>query len=80
MQIKLPELSGSGSDAVITMWHVPAEGYVAKDDDLLEVVTDKATFDIPAPESGRLVKILKAKGEKVFPGDVLAEIEENRDR
>jgi len=59
------------------MWHVPESGRVTEGEDLLEIVTDKATFDIPAPCSGVLVKIAKKEGEKATAGDLVAEIQED---
>lgn len=76
MQIRLPELSEAGSEGILTMWHVAESDHVNKGQDLVEIATDKATFDIPVPCSGKLVKILKREGEKVAAGDIIAEIRE----
>jgi pyruvate/2-oxoglutarate dehydrogenase complex dihydrolipoamide acyltransferase (E2) component len=78
MELRLPELSEDTTEAVITAWHVPESGRVEKDQDLLEVATDKATFDIPAPCDGVLTKIIKNSGETVKKDDVIAEIQEDR--
>ena len=77
MQVRLPEFSENGNEVILTMWHVPESGRVTEGEDLLEIVTDKATFDIPAPCSGVLVKIAKKEGEKATAGDLVAEIQED---
>jgi len=78
MELRLPELSELNSEAVITFWHLSENERVLKDDDLVEVVTDKATFSIPAPCDGILMKIWKKDGEVIRMNDVIAEIQEDR--
>jgi pyruvate/2-oxoglutarate dehydrogenase complex dihydrolipoamide acyltransferase (E2) component len=78
MELRLPELSEETSEAVITAWHVPENGRVEKDQDLVEVTTDKATFDIPAPCGGVLTKIMKKNGETAKADEIIAEIQEDR--
>ncbi|RKY41836.1 MAG: hypothetical protein DRP85_04840 [Candidatus Makaraimicrobium thalassicum] len=78
MQLRLPDLSEGAEDAVITLWHAGETDRVIKGKDLVEVTTDKATFDIPVPCDGILVKIFKKKGEKVKTGEDMAEIQEDR--
>ena len=77
MQVRLPEFSENDNEVMLALWHVKETGRVTEGDDLLEVVTDKATFDIPAPCSGVLLRILKSQGEKVVTGDLIAEIQED---
>lgn len=75
MEVKLPQIS-EGSDAVvITAWHVSEGARVEKDQDMLEVATDKATFDVPAPCSGVLKEIRKKKSEEVNKDETIAIIE-----
>ncbi len=76
MELKMPEISETTEAAVITLWHVAEGAHVAKDQDILEVTTDKATLDIASPYDGVLIKISKKAGEKVEKGDVIAEIQE----
>ncbi|MGB2599486.1 MAG: lipoyl domain-containing protein [Candidatus Omnitrophota bacterium] len=78
MELRLPELSGESSEAVITVWHVAENGRVAKDQDLVEVTTDKATFDIPSPCDGVLTSIVKKEGETARTDEAIAEIQEDR--
>lgn len=75
MQLRLPDISKGSKGATITMWHVAENSRVTKNQDLVEVVTDKATFDVAAPASGVLKKIMKKEGESVRFGEIIAEIE-----
>jgi pyruvate/2-oxoglutarate dehydrogenase complex dihydrolipoamide acyltransferase (E2) component len=76
MELRLPELSEGSSEAVITVWHADENSRVVKGQDLVEVSTDKATFDIPSPCSGVLMGIARKKGEAAKTDEVLAEIRE----
>ena len=78
MEIKLNEILENSSDATITIWHLKENDRVSKGDDLLEIVTDKATFDVTAPCSGTLTRIDKKEGEKILASDVIAEIQEEK--
>ena len=77
MELRLPELSENNDDTVITEWHVKENENIKKGEDLIEVATDKATFDIPAPCDGVLVKILRKEGDNVKTDEVIAEIQES---
>lgn len=74
-EVKLPELSSGVSSAVISMWHYTEGDSINKGDDLVEVSTDKATFNIPSPVGGRVKKILINEGEAVHADDLLAVID-----
>ena len=74
MEVRLPQLSKKSGEAAITLWYVAKGEDLTEGQDLLEVVTDKAAFDIPSPCSGRLVSMAKNVGEKVKVGELLAEI------
>lgn len=78
MELRLPDLSEGADGAVITQWRAGESERVEKDQDLVEVVTDKAAFDVSAPCSGILVKIVKTEGENVAPGEIIAELQEDR--
>jgi pyruvate/2-oxoglutarate dehydrogenase complex dihydrolipoamide acyltransferase (E2) component len=75
-EIKLPELADGVTHAIISMWHYGEGDSIKKDDDLVELVTDKATFNMPSPVSGKVVKQMFAEGETAKVGDVIAIIEE----
>ncbi len=74
MEIMLPKLSDSSDEITITLWHASEKDTVAEGQDLLEVSTDKATFDVPAPCKGILKSVLKGAGETIRPGEIIGEI------
>ena len=76
MLLRLPEVSSRKEGAVITEWYTALNGKVKKGQDMVEVSSDKATFDIFSPCDGVLVDILKKQGESVLVGEVIAEIRE----
>ena len=76
IEVKLPELGeDAGKEATVSFWYVEAGGEIKKDEDLVEMVTDKATFNVPAPASGVLEKISALEGDKVEVGGLMAVIE-----
>ena len=74
-KIKLPELGEGIKKATVACWHVQEGQIVKKDDDVLEVVTDKAVFNIPSPQSGTLKQIYVSQGQEVLIGEALGIIE-----
>lgn len=77
IKVYLPQLGENIEKATISFWHVKEGASVTEGSDLVEVVTEKAAFNIPAPCSGTLVEILAAEGEEAEVGTVLAVIEED---
>ena len=76
-EVTLPDLGDDAPhEAVISHWHFEESDEVAEDDDLVEMTTDKATFNIPCPVSGILVEIVAEEGDTVEVGEVLAIIDE----
>ena len=71
----MPELGEGIETATIALWHFQAGERINKGDDIVEVVTDKASFNIPAPASGILKDILVQPGQDVPIGKSLATIE-----
>ena len=77
-KIILPELSEGISKATVSYWFSKVGERVNEKDDLIELTTDKATFNLPSPCSGRLSEIIIAEGEIVNTGEVLGIIEEDQ--
>ena len=73
--ITLPELGEGIETAVVSCWYVKPGDYVQEGDDVVELVTDKATFNVPAEKSGILKQILVAEGKEAPIGATLALIE-----
>lgn len=74
-EVKLPQLGEGIEKAGVSYWHRSAGEAVKEGEDLVELVTDKATFNMPAPASGVLKEILIGEGAEVRVGQVLARIE-----
>lgn len=62
-------------EASVSFWYFDEGEEVTAGADLLEVITDKATFNVPSPAAGTLVKVNKGEGDAVAVGEVLGEIE-----
>lgn len=63
------------TETLLNQWYVNEGQAIKAGDDLVELVTDKAAFNLPAPEDGRIVRLLLQEGVTVQAGDKLAEIE-----
>lgn len=75
-KVLLPGLGEGIDKATITYWHFEEGDKIEEGDDLVEVATDKATFNVPSPCSGILTEVKSPEGETVHFGEVLAIIEE----
>ena len=74
-ELKLPELTEGVNEAVVSFWHFK-EGSTIKDgDEIVEMATDKAAFNVPCKCSGILKKIVAQEGDTVKVGETLAIIE-----
>lgn len=71
IEIRVPQLGESISEAFVGEWYVKEGGYVAADGKVVGLETDKATFDIPAQAGGVVSKILKNAGETALIGEVI---------
>ncbi len=75
IELKVPEVGESITEVEIGDW-LKAEGdIVSKDETVAMIETEKATVELPAPATGKLAKILKAKGETATVGEVVARME-----
>lgn len=76
IKVVLPELGEGIEKATVSYWYFKEGEKVNEKDDLVELTTDKATFNLPSPCSGTLLEILFHEGDNVNVGEVLAIIEE----
>jgi 2-oxoglutarate dehydrogenase E2 component (dihydrolipoamide succinyltransferase) len=74
IEIYVPTLPESVVDATLITWHKQVGDVVQKDDNLVDLETDKVVLEVPAPESGVLTEILVEDGSTVTSGDLLAKI------
>ena len=68
---KMPDLGEGTVEAEIVAWHTEPGAAVSEDQIIVEVMTDKAAVEVPAPVSGRVVSISGAPGDKVAVGSPL---------
>jgi len=72
IEVKVPQLSESVSEATLLTWHKQAGEAVAEGENLIDIETDKVVLELPASKSGVLTKILKRNGESVAGNEVIA--------
>jgi 2-oxoglutarate dehydrogenase E2 component (dihydrolipoamide succinyltransferase) len=72
IEIKVPQLPESVSDATLVAWHKKAGDTVARDENLVDLETDKVVLEVPAPAAGVLQEIKIQDGATVTAGEVLA--------
>jgi 2-oxoglutarate dehydrogenase E2 component (dihydrolipoamide succinyltransferase) len=76
IEVRVPQLPESVADATLVSWHKKAGDTVARDENLVDLETDKVVLEVPAPAAGVLKEIKLADGTVVTSGQVLAVIEE----
>ncbi len=74
-KVILPELGEGITKATVSYWYFKQGEKVSEKDDLVELTTDKATFNLPSPCSGMLIQIILSEGDEVHPGETLGIIE-----
>ena len=75
VEVKIPQLSESVSEATLLAWHKKEGEAVARDENLIDIETDKVVMELPAPVDGVLVKIIKGEKGTVVSGEVIAQID-----
>ena len=76
VEVKLPPLGDDApEEAEVSFWYVNEGEEMEEGQDMVEMVTDKAAFTVPAPVSGKIASILTAEGDKVKAGQVMAIVE-----
>src|SRR6266545_4789687 len=75
IEIKVPQLSESVAEATLLAWHKKVGEAVKRDENLIDIETDKVVLELPAPADGVLTKIVKSDGGTVKAGEVIATID-----
>ena len=75
IEVLVPNLPESVSDATLITWHKQTGDFVNKNENLVDLETDKVVLEVTAPESGILSQILKENGAIVTGGEILALLE-----
>lgn len=76
IEVKVPVLPESVADATVASWHKKVGDKVRRDENLLDLETDKVVLEVPAPVDGILKEILFQEGDTVTSSQILARIEE----
>ncbi len=75
VEVKVPQLPESVAEATLVSWHKKVGEAVARDENLVDVETDKVVLELPAPQAGVLVEIRQADGATVAGQEVIAVID-----
>ncbi|GGW99637.1 2-oxoglutarate dehydrogenase complex dihydrolipoyllysine-residue succinyltransferase [Undibacterium macrobrachii] len=72
IEVKVPQLSESVAEATLLTWHKKVGEAVSRDENLVDVETDKVVLELPAPGAGVITQIIKGDGSTVVAGEVIA--------
>ncbi|NRR34339.1 2-oxoglutarate dehydrogenase complex dihydrolipoyllysine-residue succinyltransferase [Oxalobacteraceae bacterium] len=75
IEVKVPQLSESVAEATMLTWHKKIGEAVSRDENLIDIETDKVVLELPAPNAGVIVQILKGDGSTVVAGEIIAIID-----
>ena len=75
IEVKVPQLSESVAEATLLSWHKKQGELVKRDENLIDIETDKVVLELPAPDSGVLSKVIKGDGSTVASNEVIATID-----
>jgi 2-oxoglutarate dehydrogenase E2 component (dihydrolipoamide succinyltransferase) len=75
IELKVPEVGESITEVMIGAWKKREGDAVVVDESLVEIESDKATVELPAPAAGAITRILKGSGEKAVVGEVIGYLE-----
>ena len=75
IDVKVPQLSESVSEATLLAWHKKQGEAVRRDENLIDIETDKVVLELPSPADGVLVSVMKGEKGTVVAGEVIAKID-----
>ena len=75
VEVKVPQLSESVSEATMLQWKKKPGEAVAQDEILIEIETDKVVLEVPAPSAGVLAQVIKHDGDIVIADEIIAKID-----
>ncbi len=75
LEVQVPQLSESVAEATLLQWHQEVGEAVARDENLIDIETDKVVLELPAPAQGVIVGIIKGDGSTVVAGEIIARID-----
>ncbi len=71
IELRVPEIGESITEVTVGKWHKGVGEHVEKDEGVVELESDKATVDLPAPSAGTISKMLKQSGQTAAVGEVI---------
>src|SRR5664279_3222351 len=75
IEVKVPQLPESVAEATLVSWHKKPGDAVRRDENLIDVETDKVVLELPSPGDGVLVELVKPDGSTVTSNEVIAVID-----
>jgi 2-oxoglutarate dehydrogenase E2 component (dihydrolipoamide succinyltransferase) len=75
LEVKVPQLSESVAEATLLQWHKKVGEAVTRDENLIDIETDKVVLELPAPDAGVITELIKGDGSTVVAGEVIARID-----
>jgi 2-oxoglutarate dehydrogenase E2 component (dihydrolipoamide succinyltransferase) len=75
IEVKVPQLSESVAEATLLSWHKKVGESVSRDENMIDIETDKVVLELPAPNAGVIVQIIKNDGSTVVAGETIAIID-----
>ncbi|MFC5474231.1 2-oxoglutarate dehydrogenase complex dihydrolipoyllysine-residue succinyltransferase [Paraherbaspirillum soli] len=75
LEVKVPQLSESVAEATMLTWHKKVGDSVARDENLIDIETDKVVLELPSPAAGVITQIIKTDGSTVVADEVIAVID-----
>lgn len=75
LEVKVPQLPESVTEATLMTWHKKVGDFVKRDENLIDLETDKVVLELPAQESGVITEIIEQNGAVVTSGQLIAKID-----
>ena len=75
IEVRVPQLSESVAEATLLQWHKKVGEAVSRDENMIDIETDKVVLELPAPEAGVISQIVQPDGSTVASGQVIAIID-----
>jgi 2-oxoglutarate dehydrogenase E2 component (dihydrolipoamide succinyltransferase) len=75
IEVKVPQLSESVAEATLLSWHKKVGEAVSRDENMIDIETDKVVLELPAPSAGVIVQLIKGDGSTVVAGETIAIID-----
>jgi 2-oxoglutarate dehydrogenase E2 component (dihydrolipoamide succinyltransferase) len=75
VEVKVPVLSETVAEATLVSWHKKQGEFVERDENLIDIETDKVVMELPAPVAGMLAEIIQGDGATVVSSELIATID-----